>query len=434
MKLTFQSWFVRVRQLKIVQAQFLMSQEPQSRSDPEAHIGVAARVRLTKPYDPVSSLHAIASNPRIVHYKLDWNESTIAPSPKVFEALRRFLNGDSRIEWYPDLGHDDLYQKIAEYVGCRTEQVLITNGSDDALNLICQTYLDSGDGVVAPFPTYTHFLQFAELAGADLRMIRKEDPFSISLREIGLAIDDRTKIVYLANPNNPTGALLKPTGIHQLADRHPRVLFLVDEAYFEFSGSSCTRFIGYAPNVVVTRSFSKCFGLAGLRIGYVVASESIIRDLRRVHNPKSVNKMAQVAAAAALGDRDYYRDYVAEVKRAAAMIKRFCDERCIACRISHANFVLIQLENPEWFVGRLHEAGVHVRDRSAQLPGTIRLTVGTSEQMQEVLWRLRDVMNEFHLRQASSSSLRPKPVRLKRIEKRSEGDPPAARVNSALRP
>lgn len=401
-----------------------MSKEPQVQLGQDPHIGVAARVRLTKPYDPVSSLQAIRSNPHIVHYKLDWNESTICPSPKVFEALQRFLNGNNRIEWYPDLGHDELYQRIGNYADCRTENILITNGSDDALSLICQTYLDPGEMVVAPFPTYKHFLQFAELAGACLSMIRRDDPYSVSLDDIRSAIDDRTKIVYLANPNNPTGTLFEPAEINQLAGLYPHVLFLVDEAYYEFSESSCARFIAQTPNMVVTRSFSKCFGLASLRIGYIIAPELIIRDLRRIHNPKSVNKMAQIAAAAALSDYDYYRRYVDEIKRAAVMTKRFFDEHGIACRLSHANFVLIKVENPECFAGRLRDAGVHVRDRSAQLHGTVRLSLGTLEQMQQVLQRLKDVLKEPHLRQATPSIQRVRPLRPQRIEERSTCDPP----------
>jgi histidinol-phosphate aminotransferase len=356
-------------------------------------------------------LQAIRDNPGVVHYKLDWNESTVAPSPKVFAALRRFLDAESRVHWYPDPGHEELHLRISEYVGCRSGQVLVTNGSDDALALICTTYLDGGDEVVAPFPTYTHFLQFAELAGACLRLIRKEDPFSVSLPDIEAAISGRTKIVYLANPNNPTGTLLPPEGILRLAGRHPRILFLVDEAYYEFSGASCAAMAGAAPNLAVTRSFSKCFGLAGLRIGYVVAAAEVIGNLRRMHNPKSVNRMAQVAAAAALDDLGYYRRYVSEVKAAAALTKRFCDAHGVPCRLSHANFVLIGMENPLLVARRLREAGVHVRNRSAQLPGMIRLTVGTVEQMREVLAMLAKALPGCDLQPTGSRAPRPEPIR-----------------------
>ncbi len=388
-----------------------MSKEP---IDPQGAAGppaVAARVRSAKPYDPVSSLQAINGNRRMTHYKLDWNESTVPPSPRVFEALRRFLGAESPIHWYPDPTHAELHLKIADYVGCRSGQILVTNGSDDALALICRTYLDRGDEVVAPWPTYAHFLQFAEHADACLRRVCKEDPFSVSLEDVAAAIGGRTKIVYLANPNNPTGTLMPPEDIVRLAGRHPRTLFLVDEAYYEFCGSSCAEMTGSAPNMAVTRSFSKCFGLAGLRIGYVVAAEGIIGDLRRVHNPKSVNKVAQAAAVAALEDLGYYRRYVAEVRTAAGMTRRFCEAHGLACRGTHANFVLIELENPVLVAERLREAGVHVRERSAQLPGTIRLTLGTVEQMREVLLRLENVLYGCRRHSPGAASHRSGPTR-----------------------
>jgi histidinol-phosphate aminotransferase len=410
-----------------------MSKEPLSKQDDVARPAVAARVRSAKPYDPVSSLQAIKRNRPMIHYKLDWNESTVAPSPRVFEALRRFLNAGSLIHWYPDPSHEELHLKISEYAGCRTGQILVTNGSDDALALVCQTYLDGGDEVVAPFPTYKHFLQFAELAGACLRMIRKDDPFSVSLQDIETAISGSTKMVYLANPNNPTGTLLQPEAILRVASRHSHTLFLVDEAYYEFSGSSCAAMTGSTPNMVVTRSFSKCFGLAGLRIGYVVAPEEIIGNLRRVHNPKSINKMAQVAAAAALDDLDYYRGYVAEVKRSAAMTRRFCDDHGIVCRLSHANFVLIGLENPSGVAARLREVGVHVRDRSSQLPGMIRLTLGTPEQMQEVLSRLGNVLEGCHPARRGSSAQWQMPAHGQMAGDRPSADPARSILKATLR-
>ena len=354
---------------------------------------VAARVRRAKPYDPVSSLQAIRCNRGITHYKLDWNESTIEPSPKVGEALQRLLGEGRSLHWYPDPGHEELCARLSAYVGCPPEHLLVTNGSDDALALVCQTYIDAGDEVVAPFPTYRHFLQFAELANAAVQLIRKDCPFSFTCEDIEAALTRHSKIVYLANPNNPTGTLLDPEAICRLAGRYPGILFLVDEAYYEFSGRSCAGRATALPNMVVTRSFSKCFGLAGLRVGYLVAAGPIIATLRRAHNPKSINRMAQVGAAAALDDLPYYRRYVAALKQSAAMTRAFCDENRIPCRLSHANFVLLCVDDPVHVAARLREAGVHVRDRSSQLPGMIRITLGTPDQMRDVLQRLGRVLS-----------------------------------------
>ncbi len=355
---------------------------------------VSERVRDLKPYDPVSSLDRIKNNPAITHFKLDWNETTIPPSPEVKNALLEYLNNGSRLEWYPEMYSKVLFDRLSEYAGCRASQLLVTNGSDDALDLICQSYLDSTDNVVSPVPTYNHFLQFAQRTGAEVKKVPGESAWFHSLKDISRAVDENTKIVYLVNPNNPTGNVYSPAEVYQLAKRHPNVLFISDEAYYEFAQVSCARLVDELDNLVVTRSFSKCFGLAGLRIGYLMAPEPVIKNLRRVFNPKSVNIMAQIAAVAALGDLPYYRRYVRQVKRSAALVKEFCERRGIPCRPTYANFILVQFENAPEMARKLADVGVHIRDRSKYLPGTLRFGLGTEEQTQEVLSRLGKLLDD----------------------------------------
>jgi histidinol-phosphate aminotransferase len=355
---------------------------------------ISERVVDLKPYDPVSSLDTIRKNPNISHYKLDWNETTIQPSPKVSQALLDFVSNSKTLNWYPEMHYQKLYQKLADYVGCRMAQILVTNGSDDALSLLCQTYLDSTDNIVSPVPTYNHFLQFAQLVGAEVRRVQGQTPFLTSLADVAEAIDENTKIVYLANPNNPTGTLYPPAEILQLAQSYPNVLIISDEAYYEFAGISAAKIIDEVENVVVTRSFSKCFGLASLRIGYLAAPEKIVTDLRRVFNPKSVNMMAQIAAVAALDDMPYYRNYIRDVKRAANLTKKFCDQRNIPCRATYGNFILIQVENAPTIAKKLAEVGIHIRDRSKHLPNVLRISLGTEKQMEDILSRLAKVLDE----------------------------------------
>ncbi|RME27641.1 MAG: histidinol-phosphate transaminase [Deltaproteobacteria bacterium] len=358
----------------------------------EGKVQVSSRIRELAPYDPVSSLDAIKSRPGMVHYKLDWNETTVPPSPRVKKRLVEYLQNGYKLHWYPEMNNRQLFEKIAGYVGCRPSQVLVTNGSDEALELLCQCYLEDGYNVVSPVPTYNHFLHFARRTGATVKEVRGANPFLPSLKEIARAIDGNTKIVYLANPNNPTGNLYSPAEVLQLAIHHPQVLIVSDEAYYEFAGVSCAKLVEEVDNIVVTRSFSKCFVLAGLRIGYLVGSDSIITDMRRVHNPKSVNTMAQLAAVAALEDLPYYKSYIRSVKRGAALVQDFCRKRGIRCIPTYANFVLIQLDEPTRVAEMLAEQGVYVRDRSHQLPGIIRLGLGTEEQMAEVLQRFEQVL------------------------------------------
>jgi len=360
--------------------------------DPEQPV-IARRVEQLKPYEAVSSREKIDRNPSLRHHKLDWNESTIQPSPKVHEALVSFVTQGGALNWYPDLFHLPLYERLAEYTGSRVSRLIVTNGSDAALELLCQCYLDPEDNVVFPAPTYNHFVQFAELTGAELRGVTCRNVFQPSLKELEEHIDARTKILYLVNPNNPTGNVYLPAEVLDLALRYPHVLVISDEAYFEFSGVSCVKLVDEVPNLVVTRSFSKAFSLASLRIGYLVAQEVVVEKLRRVYNPKSVNMLAQVAAAAALEDLSYYRAYVREVKRSAALIEAFCRRQGLRCRVTYANWVLIEFKDPKAMAQKMADAGIHVRDRSSQLPGVLRMSLGTEAQTVDVLARLERILD-----------------------------------------
>jgi histidinol-phosphate aminotransferase len=354
---------------------------------------VSNRIKNLKPYDPVSSLDNIKQNPEITHFKLDWNETTVPPSPKVKEALVAYLNNGSKLEWYPEMFHRKLFEHVADYVGCDVSQVLVTNGSDDALDLICQSYLDPTDNVISPVPTYNHFLQFAERTGAEVIRVQGINPLIPSLKDVCNVVNENTKIIYLANPNNPTGNLYSPAEVLQLALKYPHCLIVSDEAYYEFAGISCAKLAEEVDNIVTTRSFSKCFGLAGLRIGYLVASTTVVENMRRVHNPKSVNMLAQIAAIAALEDLPYYKSYIRAVKRSASLVERFCKKHNLPCWSTYANFILIRFNDATRMSKKLAEIGVHVRDRSKQIPGMLRLGLGTEEQTKEVLARLETLLD-----------------------------------------
>jgi histidinol-phosphate aminotransferase len=353
----------------------------------------AERVKTLKPYDPVSSLDKIQQNPGIEHFKLDWNESTIPPSPKVLKTLIEYLGNGSKLNWYPNMHYRPLYEKLATYARVEQSQLLLTNGSDACLELICKTFLNPTDNVVYPVPTYNHFIQFAGLSGAQLRGINGANPFLPTLEELEAHIDEQTKIVYLVNPNNPTGHLYPQSKVLAMARRHPHVLLVVDEAYYEFAGMSCAGLIQERANIIITRSFSKALSLAGLRLGYMIAQDIVLEKLRRVHNPKSVNMLAQVAAVAVLDDIGYYKAYVRQVKRSAALVEAFCKLRNLPCRPTYANWILIQFEDAPAMARKLAEAGVHVRDRSKYLPKTLRLSLGTEEQTREVLNRLGRILD-----------------------------------------
>jgi len=357
-------------------------------------IPVAECIKDVRPYEPVQSLSAIALRPDVEPLKLDWNESTIQPSPKVAAAEAAFVASGQPLNWYPDLTCGPLVEQIAEYAGVPADHVLVTNGSDDALDLICKTYLNPDDRVVLPYPTYTHFLVFAGSRGARFDPVTYDDPFVGQPERVVAALTPWTKVVYLVNPNNPTGMLFSREEVLRIAGRAPLSLTLVDEAYYEFAGVSVTDLVPDHPNLVVTRTFSKSFGIAGLRIGYVIAHPQVLKDLRRVFNPKSVNALGQVAAAAALEDLDYHAAFVDEVRRSRVRLVRWLEARGLEARNSEANWILVKVPDPKSFCRALEREMVFVRDRSGfpQLAGWVRMSVGTLEQTELLCERLGRVL------------------------------------------
>ena len=347
------------------------------------------------PYEPVSSLDDIRLYPyEDEPLKLDWNESTVAPSPKVVARIQDFLVNQHHLNWYPDLFSHRLSPLIARHNEREEDEVLVTNGSDDALELICKTYLDPGDEVVVPRPTYTHFLVFARAQGGEIVSVTTDDPFSKNLDGILAAITERTKIVYIVNPNNPTGQIYTGAELEIIARKAPHALVVVDEAYYEFCGETASSLVARFPNVIVTRTFSKAYGLAGLRIGYALAPPHIVRDFKKIHNPKGVNVIAQIAAETALADQEHLLRFVADVNESKRMLVREFDALGFHCRPTPANYVNVKLPDPGGFCDALAAQNVYVRDRDSLpgMKGMVRISVGTPRQTEVLMSRVRKAL------------------------------------------
>jgi histidinol-phosphate aminotransferase len=359
------------------------------------NIPVARAVAELKPYEAVSSQRAIeALGGTSPIFKLDWNESTIPPSPNVQRVLSNFITQGANLNWYPELGSRSLLLGLSDYTGVRPDSLLVTNGSDDALHLICASFLDAGDEVVVPVPTYNHFIVFAQAKGAHVRQIAGDSPFGSNIATIRASLSQRTRMLYLVSPNNPTGVLTHPEEVAAICRDYPNLLVLLDEAYFEFAQVSGIQLVEEFPNLIVTRTFSKAFGLAGLRVGYLAAHPTLIDGLSRLYNPKSVNTMAQIGALAALEDRDYLNTYLDEVSTSKELLRQFfANRRNVEAWITPANFIVIRSSDVRQTLKRLESLGVYARDRSTYpgLEGCLRMTVGTVEQTQRLLERLSKV-------------------------------------------
>jgi histidinol-phosphate aminotransferase len=373
-----------------------VAQRPNLEAD--GGIPVAQHIRGIQPYVAVSSLEAMRSEPERESFKIDWNEATVPPSPAVSKAITEFLSNSHHLNLYPVLNSQNLIGCLADYHGLSQEQFLVTNGSDDALNTLCSTYLDVDDRVLVVSPTYQHFLVFVQSRGATVEHFYGLDPFQPDIDGlIEKAAQVRPRMIYLANPNNPTGVMYSVDAIKLLLEANPTALVIVDEAYSEFAGQSARQLLYTYSNLVITRTFSKAFGMAGLRIGYTMADAQVISNLRRLFNPKNVNALAQVGAMAALEDTDWLAWYLSEVEQSKALITRWFADRNIECRMTPANFCMVRFERAPWVVRSLREEGVYVRDRSSMpgLAGFVRYSIGTVAQTEEILRRTGSVLERM---------------------------------------
>lgn len=326
--------------------------------------------------------------------KLDWNESTVPPSPLVLDrALAAFQT--NRLHWYPNIANASLNQKLAKYCRVESANILYFASSDSAHEAICRTYLGPEDVALAIAPTYDNFRLTVETVGARFLPINcYNETFELDLDAFDAAIrSHKPKLAYVCNPNNPTGFLIPSNLVIELTKRHPNTLFLLDEAYIEFHPDSVSESVASHENLIVSRTMSKAFGLAGFRFGYLVASVKRALELSVVRNPKNVSTFAQIAAEAALDDVAHMEAYVWHVTETRTWLhseisRRF--EGHIKPFPSNANFILLKFESPRAasaFTEKMAANNIYVRGLShlKELESHVRLTIGTREQMEYFL-------------------------------------------------
>jgi histidinol-phosphate aminotransferase len=311
--------------------------------------------------------------------RLDFNENTFACSPRVLDVLGR-ISG-AALTRYPERA---LAERIAaEHLDLAPAQLLLTNGVDEAIHILCQAYLDRGDQMLLPVPTYSMYAVYASGTEADLIEIPAAEGFRFPLQALLARITPATRLIAIANPNSPTGQAVAREEILRVVKAAPHAIVLIDEAYFHFHGQTVLDLVGRAPNVIVARTFSKACGLAGLRLGLLAAAEEQMQWLRRVISPYSVNSLALACLPAALEDRPYLDWYVGEVLAARAEFTAALNRLGVPYWPSEANFVLVRI-GPKHipFAAAMRAQGILVRDRSSDpgCDGCVRITIGTREQ------------------------------------------------------
>ena len=333
--------------------------------------------------------------------RLDFNESTIGCSPRVLVRLRS-LDAEA-LARYPERA--PVERVAADFLGLNAAQVLLTNGVDEAIHLLCSTYLEPGDEAIIVVPTFALYAIFAQAEGASVVQVHSGENFAFPLEDLLSRISPRTRLIAIANPNNPTGVAVASEVLLQIAQAAPQAAVLVDEAYFEFHGETILNHAARPENLFVARTFSKAYGLAGLRIGILAGDAGQMAMVRRVASPYNVNAVALAALPEALNDQAYVERYVAEAQRGRAMLERELSNLGLPFWPSCANFVLVRIGSAHAeFVQALRTRGILVRDRSSdrssdqRCEGCVRLTVGSDEHTRTLIGALSEVIAKLRER------------------------------------
>ena len=323
--------------------------------------------------------------------RLDFNENPIGCSPAVRRALAKL--SAASISAYPE--QETVRRKVARHFGVRPEELLLTNGTDEALSLVVNTFVESGDRVLLVEPTYAMYRFYSELAGARLAAPRYDAEMCFPWNNVLAALRAGPRVFFLPNPNSPTGNLLSTRELRRILNAAKRTIVVIDEAYFEFSGVTVIPWIRRYKNLIVTRTFSKTAGLAGLRLGCIFVHREMAATMRKAQSPYPVNAAALVAAEAAMRDRGFIARTIREVRGSRREFARGLARLGVRCFPSAGNFVLVHFGGrAKQIVAALARKRILVRDRSSDFGGEgyVRITLGTLAQTRRLLRELEQLL------------------------------------------
>ena len=314
--------------------------------------------------------------------RLDFNENTSGCGKVARRAVARL--SAKKLAMYPE--YERPTRKLAQYFRVRADEIALTNGGDDALRVFFDTFVEPGSHILICEPTFPMYRYYAEIAGAKVKALRYSATMEFPLEEAVAALREKPRVLFLANPNNPTGTLVAKQPIAKLLRAARETVVVLDEAYSEFSGESVVPWIRRYPHLFVAKTFSKAAGLAGLRLGAVLAQRDSLALVKRALPPYPVNVAALAAGAAAVEDRKTLNGYVREVKRLRAWFTNELEKRGARVFPSAGNFVLVNFGDagPALF-RELERHGILVRERSKDLgPGFARISIGTESELKKL--------------------------------------------------
>jgi len=319
--------------------------------------------------------------------RLDFNENTAGCSPAVRRALTKLTT--KQLAMYPE--YHAPTRRIARYLGVSPEELLLTNGGDDALRVFFDTFVESGSSILICEPTFPMYRYYTEIYGARISVLRYGSEMEFPLEDVIAALGKKPRVLFIANPNNPTGTLLQEEELRRILKAATHTAVVMDEAYAEFSGFTAMPWIRKYPQLFVAKTFSKVAGLAALRLGAVIACKDSLGLVRRAMPPFPVNLAALVAAEAAVNDRVTMQRYVNGVKRLRAWFAAELEKLGVKTYRSAGNFVLANFgpTGPALFQ-KLEKQGILLRERSKDIgPGFVRITIGTQSEMRRLLKSIR---------------------------------------------
>jgi len=326
--------------------------------------------------------------------RLDFNENTYSPSPRVLDRLKQITA--LGLTKYPE--REPAERKVAEHLGLDHSQLLLTNAVDEGIHLVCATFLEEEDEAIIATPSFFMYDVSIGLMTRNLIKVQADVTLEFPFERLLAAITERTKLIIVASPNNPTGAIASRAQLLALANAAPHAVVMIDEAYYHFHGESVMQDIATTPNIIVARTFSKAYGLANLRIGLLASSPEIIRYLRKVSSPYNVNGVALECLQVAIEDDAYINWYASEIHTQRERIMGALSELGVGYFPSEANFVLMKI-GPlhKELVAAMRGRGILLRDRSSDpgCDGYVRMTVGVGNQVTRGLDALKASLAEI---------------------------------------
>ncbi len=336
---------------------------------------------------------------KVARVKLSANESALGPSPR---AIKEYVKVANNFKRYPDSDGTFLRQSLAKKFKLNLNQIILGSGSDQIFELVCKAFLKKNDEVIVPKFSFIIYRIYSKINGAKI-IYAKENNFKISIESILASVTKKTKIVFLANPNNPTSTFIEKNKLKLLRKKlRSNILLVIDDAYFEYVNkknyNSGLQLFRTKKNVLVTRTFSKIYGLAGLRIGWGYSSKKIIDSLNQIKPPFNVNRPALFAATAAIKDTVWLKREIKHVNKWSNIMFKEFRKLKIETNESNTNFLLVNFDrkkiNSKKVFNKLANKGILVRKMDVYgIKNSLRVTIGKSQENRKLILTLRKILN-----------------------------------------